>query len=436
MQRRTNVLHDKTLKERLNRPNGSPLPTTIMTMQTNVQPASSGKHFSVADARRYLAEQQMVATAPSPTTAPVSPIQQTPSAVATQSQPSALPSLVPITPVAVVKVAAETPLPPEQDVDEGISHSFSHTLAVEHGIPAALLARYFAYRVKRSQKVHEGFRWTYETIRELADRYPYLGATTIHDAIRQLKDHYVVRAGCFNKWPGDKTCWYAFQSKAALESAEHSLRYFDPTHANEYGIPAALLLQNIEYWVAENRKKNPAYRWHPVSPAKMEKLLPLSKSTIVRALKLLVEAKVLRLNPHPATKIPEYALEPAFETTVSTPNTTVSNPNMTLSIPNMTVSEPNTTVSNPNVTVSNPNNYTYYRDTIVDPVVERPVRKRPERSTVTRGLRRSRRPSVAVLPVFPRKPERINCLNQHLLPRLRRPNRRSLEQITRKLPSW
>jgi hypothetical protein len=77
--------------------------------------------------------------------------------------------------------AAAVPNPPKV-------HSFSPTIAKEHGEKAAVLLQYLAHHVAKSKHGHGGRKWFYKTLDDLAEVFPYIKRSTIHDTIKSLKD--------------------------------------------------------------------------------------------------------------------------------------------------------------------------------------------------------------------------------------------------------
>jgi predicted transcriptional regulator len=174
-------------------------------------------------------------------------------------------------------------------------HSFSRTIAKEHGEKAAVLLQYLAHHVARSKNDHGGRKWFYKTLDDLAVMFPYIKRSTVHDTLKSLKDKGLLRIGDFNKTGYDRTCWYAFADDNVRKVAQSSKPvYFRVEDAVQYGIVAAVLLGNLEYWILENRKEDPGYTWHSMSPRELAKHLPFPKTTLQRALADLVKAGVLR----------------------------------------------------------------------------------------------------------------------------------------------
>jgi Fe2+ or Zn2+ uptake regulation protein len=186
-------------------------------------------------------------------------------------------------------------------------HSFTD-LAEEHSIPAAILLQYLAHKIAKSTKEIEGRKWHYETIESLAMRYPYLKPSTINDTLNALCSSVLVKTN-YNRRKHDRTCWYAFQDDNIRKRAMgKAVAYFIVEEAVLYRLPAAILVNNLRYWIQHHRKGNPEYAWHSMSPGELEECLPLSEATIKRALKQLVQAKVLKSREPEDRRLPnEYA---------------------------------------------------------------------------------------------------------------------------------
>lgn len=191
-------------------------------------------------------------------------------------------------------------------------HSFSKALAEEHGITAAVLLKYLAVRVTRSKNLHKGVLWHYETLDDLAARYPYLSKSALHATLKKLTKKVLLKDR-FPKRRNNKTSWYAFRDLGCAFAAKTKLLYFDAEFAGRFGIHEAILLHNIQYWVKENRKKQPSYEYHEVSPTDLATLLPISRASIARALENLVEQHVLIKDADSRSARPRYKLTPEYD---------------------------------------------------------------------------------------------------------------------------
>ena len=169
--------------------------------------------------------------------------------------------------------------------DPGQIHSFSRTIAKEHGEKAAVILQYLAHHVAKSKQIHDGRKWFFMTLDDLAAVFPYIKRSTIHDTLNSLKDKGLLRIGDYNKKGYDRTCWYAFADDNVRKAAQSSKPvYFQVEDAVKYGIVAAVLLGNLVHWIQENRKKDPSYTWHSMSLCELAKHLPFPKTTLQRAL--------------------------------------------------------------------------------------------------------------------------------------------------------
>jgi len=96
----------------------------------------------------------------------------------------------------------------------GESFSFDVVLATEYGITEALLIRHFQHWIRINQKNSKNFRenrtWTFQTIQQIADHFPFLNYEKVKYAVEKLVKKGVILIGNFNKIAIDKTHWYAF----------------------------------------------------------------------------------------------------------------------------------------------------------------------------------------------------------------------------------
>lgn len=199
--------------------------------------------------------------------------------------------------------------------DNEIRHSFSRVMAEQYGVNAAIVLSYIGYKIERSKHVETGKRWYYDTFDALAQHYPYLSKTAVYNAVQVLVgEDGVLETGNFNKWKRDKTTWYAFKDERTIQQLQAQPIYFKSCDAVAFGIPEAVLLTNIAYWITENRKKTPDYQFHQVSALKLAEHIPFSRSTIQRALDNLVAKRILvTRKPEDQRKPAEYAFAGSLE---------------------------------------------------------------------------------------------------------------------------
>lgn len=99
-------------------------------------------------------------------------------------------------------------------------HSFRVDIATKYGIAEAILLGYFYHWIKVHEKnetnFYDGRYWTYDTVRGLVEKMPYLTRSKIHRAIKKLLDSNLIETGNFNKLAYDKTTWYTLTEDGVL----------------------------------------------------------------------------------------------------------------------------------------------------------------------------------------------------------------------------
>ncbi|MGV3661429.1 MAG: helix-turn-helix domain-containing protein [Prosthecobacter sp.] len=171
-------------------------------------------------------------------------------------------------------------------------HSFSRTFAKEQrSISQALVLEEIVFRIRATNKVKDGKQWFYDSLNELQDKLPFLKRTAIDDAIKKLASKGFIEVGNYNKAKYDKTRWYHVPEEHWAAVDEEKV-WFQQADAVEHGIPAALLMNNLDYWIAQKFERNDG-ETHAMSPTDLSKHLPVSKSTIKATLADLVEKGVL-----------------------------------------------------------------------------------------------------------------------------------------------
>src|ERR1035441_8630385 len=119
---------------------------------------------------------------------------------------------------------------------DGTVHSFSRVIAKEYGVNAAIVLGYIGDKIQRSKHFYEGRQWYYETLDSLAERYPYLGRTAIHEAIQRLtSNNGPLVVGNYNKKCYDRTKWYAFRNVQTAQLLKKKPLYFKVLYASMYG---------------------------------------------------------------------------------------------------------------------------------------------------------------------------------------------------------
>lgn len=101
-----------------------------------------------------------------------------------------------------------------------MNHSFNVKIATEYGIFEAVLIEHLYFWITKNKAndvhFHDGYYWTYNSIKALSGLFPYVSKNTISRALHRLGDEGLVIVGNYNKSPYDRTAWYALTEKAML----------------------------------------------------------------------------------------------------------------------------------------------------------------------------------------------------------------------------
>jgi len=208
-------------------------------------------------------------------------------------------------------------------------HFLSRTLARKHGINAAAVLAGFALKLKdHKHNPWNGRYWYYDPFETLAkERWPYLAANTIWEITEYLSKEKLLIKDRHNKLSFDRTTWFAMEDDA-VNKALHDTVWFDVAVARKLGIPAALVYHNLRYHLREILKEDPKclIPYHKLSPTQLSRDLPMSLSTVKRAIKDLGDAKWMIQHPSKKTT---FTISDARDIhgNGSKPNENGSNPN-------------------------------------------------------------------------------------------------------------
>lgn len=96
-------------------------------------------------------------------------------------------------------------------------HSFNVIIAKDYGIIEAILLNHFEYWISKNvankKNFHNGYYWTFNSIRAFNELFPYISQRQIQNALKHLKELEIIQTGNFNKSTYDRTLWYAFTKK-------------------------------------------------------------------------------------------------------------------------------------------------------------------------------------------------------------------------------
>ena len=164
---------------------------------------------------------------------------------------------------------------PDGNVNE--MHGFSRKLAEEHGINGAIILRYLANRIPSAQAHSNADPGYPMTSRQMAEVHPYVCSGTIADGLAKFRKDGVLKAKNYIKSKFDRTLWYSFANDQAHRDAAAKEIQFKVTNAIRYGVVEAVLLERLNN------------TWQRLSAPFLAKTIPVSSSTIRRALENLVE---------------------------------------------------------------------------------------------------------------------------------------------------
>jgi len=98
-----------------------------------------------------------------------------------------------------------------------LHHGFDPYLAEEYGLEEAILIHHFQYWIQinhdANRNERDGRFWTYQTLEDIALRFPYFNRDKVKRIIKSLFDKGVIIKGNYNKTSFDRTVWYAFKNQ-------------------------------------------------------------------------------------------------------------------------------------------------------------------------------------------------------------------------------
>ena len=100
------------------------------------------------------------------------------------------------------------------------NHYFDIYIAQQYGIPEAVILNHIYYccnhnRANR-QNYHDGYFWTYNSIKAYELLFPYLSVKQIRGALNHLIEEEIIITGNYNKSSYDRTRWYALTPKGYI----------------------------------------------------------------------------------------------------------------------------------------------------------------------------------------------------------------------------
>lgn len=85
----------------------------------------------------------------------------------------------------------------------------SPTLAEAIGLNEAIVLQQLHYWLQKSDHLHEGRKWIYNTYTQWVEQFPFWSETTIKRTITSLESKGYIITGNFNRAGFDRTKWYS-----------------------------------------------------------------------------------------------------------------------------------------------------------------------------------------------------------------------------------
>jgi hypothetical protein len=91
-------------------------------------------------------------------------------------------------------------------------HSFDPDVAKKVGVNAAVIYQNILFWTEKNfrneRNIHDGFVWTYNSVKAWAELFPYLTPKQIRSALQKLESEGFIASGNYNKSAYDRTKWY------------------------------------------------------------------------------------------------------------------------------------------------------------------------------------------------------------------------------------
>lgn len=142
-----------------------------------------------------------------------------------------------------------------------IHHSFNiHLATFLKSADLAILMHHFEYWIDKNARAnrnfHEGSYWTYDTLDELANTFPYYSRHQVKRMIEKLVEMKVLIRGNFNKSKFDRTCWYTYNKEFIAKWRNRQMEEMkSPNEKGEIATPIPDTKTHIETQYIKNKTK-------------------------------------------------------------------------------------------------------------------------------------------------------------------------------------
>ncbi len=189
-------------------------------------------------------------------------------------------------------------------------------LACAIGLNEAIVIQQIHYWLKRSNKIHDGRAWTFNTIEKWNEQFPFWSRNTLKRTVSNLRKpelNLLIATNKYNSMKIDKTLWYSidYEKLSALERETgqseadaypniSKLLIDDqplvvlPKLACVLGLNEAIIIQQVHYWLKKSDKNYDGHLWTFNTLEQWNQQFPFwSISTLKRAISNLRKPELL-----------------------------------------------------------------------------------------------------------------------------------------------
>ena len=98
-----------------------------------------------------------------------------------------------------------------------MTHMFDTEIAELVGVNAAIIFGNLVFWIKKNEAneehYHDGSYWTYNSKAAWKKLFPYMTDKQVRGSFQKLIDEGLIKTGCYNSKPFDRTLWYALTEK-------------------------------------------------------------------------------------------------------------------------------------------------------------------------------------------------------------------------------
>lgn len=89
-----------------------------------------------------------------------------------------------------------------------LNRGFDHKLARVIGADKATMISQISYWTERTNNLHKGYKWVYNTAKDWQVQFDWLSVKTVQRYLKSLEQMGLLISDNFNKWKIDRTKWY------------------------------------------------------------------------------------------------------------------------------------------------------------------------------------------------------------------------------------